>query len=144
MNKKAFTLIEIILVMVVVVIISSLGVVMDMGIYKSGLLRSEAEKISSLLRHARSLSINNINNSPHGLHFSNNGYVLFEGNDWDSRSKNMDLEVPANQGVAVSGANDFIFFKLSGSAKYGGDINIQSSGKILTISVNEQGQISTQ
>jgi hypothetical protein len=87
--------------------------------------------------------MNNIGQSPHGVYFGDGQYVLFAGADWSGRDLGADVDFPASPGITVSGTDEFIFLQLSGSPKTAGSINIGGSGRQLTISVNQAGQINS-
>lgn len=141
MNRKAFTLVEVCLVMAILAVVGGFGLAANIGAYRNAVVRGEAGFVAGLLRRARSQAMNNISRSPHGLHFGDGQYVLFAGTEWDSRNLRADISFPASPGITVSGPNELIFLQLSGSPKNAGNINVNGSGKTLTISINSVGQI---
>ncbi len=143
MKRRAFTLIEVCLVIALLTAVGGFGLAANIGAYRNSVLRGEAGFVANLLRRARGQAMDNIGQSPHGVYFGDGQYVLFAGADWITSDVRTDVDFPASPGITVSGANEFIFLQLSGSAKNAGNINISGFGRTLTISINQVGQINS-
>ena len=140
--RSGFTLIEILVVSAIITVLASLGLLMSFDVYRGFSFHSEVSTVASLLMRARSRSLANINQIPHGLHFDSAGYNLFEGAIFDPDN-------PANEFIAsgpgveiVSSAEDIVFEQLSGgSSEEEIVIREKESERFLTININEEGRI---
>ena len=68
-TMSGFTLIEILVVSAIITVLASLGLLMSFDVYRGFSFHSEVSTVASLLMRARSRSLANINQIPHGLHF---------------------------------------------------------------------------
>lgn len=135
-------MLEILIVMALTAAVSGFGASAGTSLLQNFNFNSQHNLLINLLQRARSQSVNNINNLPHGVHASDQGYVLFQGDSWDSRDPAVDLSYGKSPGITISGTTDFIFTQLSGSAKNSGSINMAGSrGRSIIISVSDAGQI---
>jgi hypothetical protein len=100
------------IVIALIVLASSLGLSVSLDVYKSYNYQTEKLLVLSLLQKARNESLNNINNSAHGVYFGGGHYVLFEGINYLSRDVSKDLTFVANN-LNVIGTNEIIFSQLS-------------------------------
>ena len=79
-DKQGMTLVEIIIAISILALVASLGLFLNLDFAKSYNFRSEKNTIVSLLQRARGESLNNINQSRHGVHFQDSPmkYIIFE------------------------------------------------------------------
>lgn len=122
MDKKGFTLIEIVVVMAMFAIITSFAVFVSMGNLQGSNFRNERSRVISALYKARSAAINNVcldectGGKPHGIHFEDKEYTIFQGDDWDSREPSRDVVFEISGNISISGdLEDVIFDRLSGN-----------------------------
>ena len=149
---KGLTLIEI-LIMIGIISIVSLSILwIGPDSYRSYLFRNERDTIVSILQKARSQAISNIckgsgctNGKPHGVHFENNKYIIFQGSDYATRDLDQDEEIDSNYHLDFSGSTitDVVFAELSGDVLVAGDIKLSdsASGRTSDININNEGRI---
>ncbi len=77
-RDKGFTLVEILVVIALFSIILWFGLFVGFDFYKNYSFRSEESVIVSVLQKARNQSLNNINQTRHGVHFEQGQYIIFE------------------------------------------------------------------
>jgi prepilin-type N-terminal cleavage/methylation domain-containing protein len=145
---RGFTLIEIMVVVSISVIISSM---IFLGLYSFGgeyNLKRTTEETVSLLERAKSLSINSYNGSKHGIYFTATSAHLFAGDVWNSDSIEYTMSYANGVSLATSSfttsSTTVIFEKITGetntygSLKYYLKNNPTSSS---TIQINKTGII---
>src|SRR4030042_64151 len=113
-----FTLIEIMVVISLLAIISTLVVFVNFSVWHSYNFRGESNLLISVLQKARSQSINNIclgsgctDGRSHGVYVQSDKYTIFQGDDWDHRDAAMDedFEASSNVSSASSTINQVVF-----------------------------------
>lgn len=150
--RTGFTIIEIVIVMAIILILGVTGIIFGIDTYSRSVCHSERDKLVSLLYRVRSRAMNNMNGESQGLHFENNGYILFSGNFYEG-SDPFDETITRAHFINISSSassstllpNDLIFEQLTGDAypSSAGDIFISDSGSTChdAISVNREGGI---
>ena len=140
-NKRGFSLIEIMVVLGIFSIIATFSLFASMDFWRSSSFRGERNLIVGILQKARSESMSNINELPHGVHIDPNQYVLFEGNTYNPLDpKNEKHE--ANPSISHSGMTEVIYDRLSGKAiTVGGSLVLSQGSNQSVISINNEGQI---
>lgn len=148
-NPKGFTLIEIIISVSIMTAIFALGIFMSVSSYQGYIFRSETSILTSALERARSRSMSNISESPHGVCFISPNYIIFEGTVCDTSSSSE--KIPAGASVNISGISDsspVVFEQLSGRLSPAlpnpNDeriIEIEQNGKVSILSINNEGRI---
>ena len=106
--NNGFTIVEIMIALGILLIIISLGFFLSMDLYRSYAFRSEQSTVLSILHRARTRALSNINQSPHGVHFQADKYVIFEGPSYASSSGNEDF--PASGAVSHTPVSTDIIF----------------------------------
>ena len=136
--SSAFTLTEILVVVGIFALLMSFSLVVSLDIYRGDSFRGEQDVIISILQKARSQSINNINETSHGIRFEPDQYVLFDGDGGE-------VEFPMNTKVTYQDmASDTVTFKqLSGNTDSGIDFTfkITNGAKTSAIEVTSDGTI---
>ena len=139
-SEQAFTLTEILVVLALLGVLATFTLFISLDYYRSATLRSERDTVVTILEKARSQSMNNIDQSPHGLHITTSSYILFEGSTWASRAQALDISFPVSGGVTATG-NDIIFSQLSGATTAATIYLTDLNGKQLPVSVNTEDAI---
>jgi hypothetical protein len=117
------------------------GLIFGVDFYKTYSFDAERNTILSVLQKARSRALNNINQSPHGVSFQSNNYVIFQGASYASRDLNYDQAIPKNPAINASGLSETVFQQLSGEVQSGGDIVLDNGKRTSIISINNEGRI---
>ena len=138
-----FTLLEIMISVTILTIILGFGITISFDAYRGYFFRSDRTIIISMLERARSLSMNNIGETVHGLCYdaTTKSYILFEGSVCDPGAS-ANITMDANSGITVSGLSPgVIFTQLSGTTSIA-TITISSIGRTADITINHEGRIS--
>lgn len=152
-NNSGFTLIEILVSIAILAIILTLGLFVSLDFYKSYAFHSEKNTIVSILQKARGQSLNNIDQTRHGVHFEPDvsnpqrvaSYTIFEGSNYVQNDQN-NIIVAASYGVLITSPAlpfDVIFDQLSGSSS-DKTIIVSNGVNPYNITVNSEGQIDWQ
>lgn len=112
-QNKAFTLIEVVIVIGLTTFIAGIGMVFSVSTYKSYLFNKEYKTVEYILSQARSQAMNNVDEKPHGIHFDHETYVLFAGPTYPSNPSSHET-FAIHKEVQVSGSRDIVFEQLSG------------------------------
>ena len=168
-SEKGFTLIEVLIAMAILVIILSLGLFISFDFYKSYAFRSEKNIVVSVLQKARSESLNNINQTRHGVHFEASPslkYILFECPaaspqcTYYNTGSSTDIIIDSSYGASIANPLplpfDVIFGQLSGDCipssgatpfacdSLNQPITISYGARSYNITVNSEGRIDWQ
>lgn len=132
MDKKGFTLIEILLVIFVMTALLVLGFINYRDFEKMVALSSSASQIISTLHLANERTVSSSGNSAHGVRFASSTYTLFASSTYDvADPKNEVFNLPL--GIEISGLNiggsDVIFNKLTGATTNFGTIVLRIASK---------------
>ena len=152
-NQKycaGFTLIEIIISIAILGIIAALGLFISMDFAKGYNFRSEKNVVVSLLQKARGESLNNIDQTRHGVHFQASPlkYIIFECPTATPQcasytSNSNDLVIDPSYNVSITNPSlpfDVIFNQLDGTSNALA-IVVDDGTKSYTISINAEGRI---
>lgn len=141
-SKKAFTLLEVLLTVSILVL--SAGVMSP--IYFSAKnkedLSSSVDMVVASLRRAQTLSIGGQHDTSWGVKILNGNIIIFSGNDFLSRNSALDEKILTNKNIIISGSNEFVFDKITGSTSDFGNVILSLKSNSNTISVNKKGIVS--
>ncbi len=147
---RAFTLIETLVVLGLIGALMTLSLLLSMDVYRSTAFRSTRAVLVSTLTTARSRSLANLNQSPHGVCSLPPDLILFEGEMYDPASP-MNERIPGNPAVQLTSVNDFfdctkgvgiIFSQLEATTSENDMIVLTERGhKNTDVRVNEEGTI---
>lgn len=158
-NEQGFTLIEVMIAMVIMVALFSLGLLIMFDFYRSLAVHSEQGMIVSVFQKARNQSMNNIDQTRHGVHIQINPlqYTVFECPAGSPQctsytASSSDYTIAASyKAVMTHPTTDFdiIFEQLSGScvptATFDCNptslITLTQGSKAYNITINSEGQI---
>ncbi|MFA4998426.1 MAG: LamG-like jellyroll fold domain-containing protein [Candidatus Paceibacterota bacterium] len=120
--KKGFTFIELMVVITLILISSSLTLPITYNFFRESATRDQARNIESSLRNAQSSAITGKGDSSSGIRFSRASYTVFEGESYESRRSEKDMTLFFPVAVFVSGAREVVFQKTTGSPVFPGMI----------------------
>ena len=137
---RAFSIVEVLVVIGLLTMIFSLGLFLSMDVWRGSSFRGERDLVLSLLYKARSRALSNINENPHGLYINSaeGTYVLFEGESYEAREQEQAFEMDSQ--ISYSGENEFVFEPHEATTE-GGTLTISGQGKESTIDINYEGGI---
>ena len=136
-KDAAFTIIELIIVIAILIVIGYLIIPLGMNFYYTQQLDSVSDEIISALRKARQKSIAAELDSTFGLRLSQNQYTVFASSD---PSYDENFKIP--DAVNPSGISEVVFSKITGYPSVAGYIILRNQDKITAININEVGLIS--
>lgn len=134
--KKAFTLVEILVVIGILAAVSSVVIFSFFSFSKQQSLNSGALNVMSVLNEARSLAMSSKDFSNYGVHINPNSVVLFE-NNFGANNKEYNIGGYVTISSDIVGG-EVLFNKVTGGTADNGTITISlasdpSQNKIITI-----------
>ncbi len=145
-KNQGFTLVEIIVSLSLLTMLAGLALAMSFDDYRAYSFFSEQNLLVGLLQKARSQSVNNIDQKPHGVYINRQPtrYILFEGLSFSARDPAQDIIFPGNGGYALSGLSEVVFSQLSGASGNIGNIIMDDHAHApVVIGINREGQINS-
>lgn len=112
--KSGFTLIELMIVVVLIFLFSSLTFPVTYTFFHKSALTDEARNVESSLRKAQMLAITGRGDSGAGVKFSQTDYTVFEGESYLDRRDSKDMVVVFPIVMSVEGAQEVVFQKTTG------------------------------
>ncbi len=151
-TKSGLTLIEILIVLSIAVVISSLVIGGYSSFRRTVTLRQEAERVVSLISKARSNTLSSKNDLRYGIHFESNKLVMFSGDTYidgavTNETNFLEPKVSISNIVFNGGGTDILFNRLDGTTLYPGYIELTIGGdlsSIKRISISSNGVINVQ
>lgn len=141
-DRRGFTMIEILVTISILAILIGMGLFMSLDFYRHTLVNDERDLVVSLLLKARTQSIDNLDQLPHGVCFVAPNYVIFRGTACTATSSTSEL-TPKGGGINITGltaTSSVIFNQLSGDASTT-SITLSQDSNVKVISINNEGRI---
>lgn len=149
LNKKAFTTIEIMVVIVLLGIMTGFAVLFHQTSQVRADVTAQSANFVSYLRLAQSKAMAGESNTNHGIHVESSQYTVFEGASYNpSATTNRDYTLPGtitiNNISLNGGGNDIIFTSPKGETTTYGSLDFTSGAidKTYTITISSIGTIS--
>lgn len=147
-SKKAFTVIEFIVVITILTIIASISFYVFSKLDKKEALEKDVASLTSMIREARLLSVASKNTSSFGVHFENDRAILFEGSSY-SGPQPSDKVISFSNRVKLEsyslnmGGSDIVFSRLIGNTNNYGTVtlSIKDGSASSTITILSTGVI---
>jgi prepilin-type N-terminal cleavage/methylation domain-containing protein len=142
MNKKGFTLLEILLSIACLAIISSISIPVYQSFQNKNNLNIATNTIVQSLRRAQVLSQSAENDTSSGLKIQSGSIVVFSGVSYAARDTGLDeiFDLPVT--ITPSGIGEIVFSKTFGLPSVTGNIILTfSPSEIKTITINEKGML---
>ena len=152
-NKKAtptsgFALLEVLLVMAMIAIIASATILFSMSSYTRQVLLSEQNQLVRVLQTARAESMQNKNQTPHGVAIDPDGYmgyVFFNGSTYETSALDTRIQIPRSGHIqfATSSVQEVVFLQVSGVVNNPGRVTLidRHTSASTTIIINYEGAI---
>ncbi len=149
---KAFSAIEIIIVLAIAFILLLIVTTAFSGFRDAQVLNSSSDEIAALINEARSKTLASAESSEYGIHFSATTTVFFKGEVFNpSDPENKKLQIPALiETFSINlngGGSDLIFQKLTGKTDQYGTVAVRirkDPAKIRKIIIGPAGIITIQ
>lgn len=147
--KKGFTLIEILIVISIAAIISSIIMGYFINFKKSESLSLDTDTIVSILRQARSQTLSSKNASQYGVHFSGSNIIIFTGSEYlENNPDNVEFHLGLIDASFVlnlsGGSNNVVFERMTGETLNFGTVSILSGDQTKNITIYKTGIIEIQ
>ena len=147
--KSAFSVFEILMVVAIMSILSTVVFSSLTTSRQTQILNSETEKAFSILTDARGKTLASIDSSQYGVHFATDSITLFKGSSYNS-SDPENQETDLNPAVEIAnicldgGGANIIFNRLTGATSQSGTFSVRleaDTSKTKTIIVSASGLI---
>jgi Tfp pilus assembly protein FimT len=147
LNQKAFTLIETLIVIAVVILLVVIVWPRFSEIRANQVLKSGVEDVVSSLNKARSQTLASLNSSTYGVHFTSNSVTIFTGDVYSAGAgDNQVINIVSPASISdislTGGAVDIYFKRLTADPNVTGSITISNSSINKVISISATGIIS--
>ena len=145
-NKMAgFTILEIIFVLALVVIISSISVNVYFNLKEKYAIQKDADSIVSTIEKTRNMSLNRKNDSSYGVLFASSTVKAFSGNTHatgnDILKYDLDPIVQISSISLTASSTEIDFLKTSGTPSATGTIVLKTSSRSKTITISGTGLV---
>lgn len=141
-NKKAFTLIEILLFIGLSVIFVGLIVSVDSGFLTRNKVALDTDSVAQSLRKAYIYSRNSYHGDGWGVRILDKSVVLYKGNSYENRDQSFDEVLELSSLTTFSGILDVSFEAKTGFPTQIGNVNVSDdTGRSKTIEINKLGLV---
>jgi len=149
-HQTGFTLVEVLIVIVLVVIIAKFALTVSFDTYRASSYHADRAYLIAALQHARALSVNDVcegaactSGAPHGVSIQTDRYIVFQGSSYAARDPSFDEVIGVNPAIDRTGLDEVVFIPGSGDVSIPGDIALTDlSGRTSTVTIGSYGQIS--
>ena len=138
--SKGFTILETIIVLGILVTIFALGIPVTFNFYVNYELVTERDNLVSVLNYTRSQSMTGEGGDSHGIFLESDGYVVFEGPNYVSRSTQFDRDISRVDLVQVTGPSELVFESLSGRS-VSSSFTLSNGIRSFVVNVNAEGLV---
>lgn len=141
MAKRAFSLLEILLVVAIITILAGIFAPAFSSLFYRSNLDIATEKVKTNLYRAQTMAQASKNDSSWGVYLAPNLSVIFSGNSYATRDTARDEISELSGNISFSGANEIVFQKASLKPQTEATININQDSESRTININSYGLI---
>jgi len=99
---KAFTLAEVLIVLAIILALSAVGWPLIGNWSFNAQTNNAKSEMVQIIRLARERSLAGFKNQTHGIKLMSDGYVLFQGDSYQTRQDQYDLEIKLHKGLVIS------------------------------------------
>ncbi len=140
-SSEGFTILEVVMVIGILSLIFLIGVPLTFDFYIDYQLVAERDNFIAIAQQARDAAMAGEGGTDHGVYVTGDGYVLFEGESYASRSIDQDLDISRSDLIEIIGPIEIIFDSLSGRTSPSASFSMTNGRKIFGIDVNTEGNI---
>lgn len=149
-NKRnfltGFTLIELMIVVALIIMFSSLTLPVGFNFYQESTLKDQARSLENSLRKAQAMAITGRGDSSAGVKIEEGQYRIFEGESFDKRRQEVDIIIPFPVALSASGTDEIVFQKSTGlpilsEEESSTTITLTFGANSQKININSQGKI---
>ena len=144
---KAFSYIEVIIVITIIAIITGMAALYGQTSQVRADVNAEANNLASYLRLSQSRSMSGEDDREHGIYLEGDRYTLFEGVKYTaSDPENYEIKLPPTielKNFNIGGGTEIIFTTPKGETKNNGSFDMYSSqiDKTVTFNISPFGSI---
>lgn len=146
-QSSAFTLVETLVVIGIIVLISSISLVSIASLSKREALASNAAALATRLRDARARTLASVGGMQHGVAIATSTVTFFRGGVYDPASTTNDVFNLSNYVAASSSLSTVVFQRITGNASASGTITmflLSDSSQKRTITVQSSGLVNVE
>ena len=145
-HKKAFTLIETLIILAIIAVMAVLSVPFYQSFQIRTQLDDNGEEIVQTLRRAQSKAMAIEDDQVFSVHFESNKFVLFKNTPYNPNDPDNEItDLPLTLSISINlngGGSDVVFDKLKGTTVNYGTVTISSvNNESRTISISKSGKI---
>ncbi|MBI4101606.1 MAG: prepilin-type N-terminal cleavage/methylation domain-containing protein [Candidatus Nealsonbacteria bacterium] len=137
--KKAFTLVEISVVVGIIAVLVSLTLPLGFNFYRNQQFGNEVQAVLESLRRAQLKSVVQERDASYGVYFGSGLYVLFQGSSYADRVPQYDESF--SHALTTGGLAEIVFSKVEGIPSVTGNVILTNGGNASTININSEGRI---
>jgi Tfp pilus assembly protein FimT len=137
--SKGFTLIEILLTLALFFLMVGMVLPSSWIFYQNRLFYESTDTLLSSFRKAQMQAMTQKNDSAFGIKFLNGSYVLFQGDSYENRLVNADEIFSWPTNLVITGPEEIIFTKLTGTVHSQVVLFITNNQKKRTMTINTIG-----
>lgn len=152
-NNTGFTLVEVLIVIAVLSILSTVIAFDFISFRKTSNLDNNVQEFVSVLKLAQNKSLSSENYSKYGVYIntvvSPNQYTLFAGDTYASNPSSYHIYYLQNNaefyGISMGGGNEIVFDKLTGASEESGSVSIRINTDVSnnkTVYITSSGMVS--
>lgn len=140
-SVRAFTLIEILLVVAALAMLIAVTLPISLDFYKSQQLDVHTREIIQSLRRAQLKAMSIQDDASFGVYLTDDNYTLFKGDSYETRKIQHDEVFDLPQVIGLTGLSEVIFLKSEGTPSTIGTIIVTNNIKTNIISINGVGRV---
>lgn len=141
-NKQGFTFIELIVVISLVLIVSTIGTSAYFGLRVRNEVSAAEQTIVAGLYEAQQQALGQVQSSDWGVKIATSTVTLFSGSSFATRDNQYDIELDIPTSGTITGDDEVVFLRKTGRISADKQINIEYEGYNSTITINTLGVLS--
>lgn len=138
-NKKALTLIELLIVVVILGTLTALTAPLTSRMLVRNSVAQTKEQVKNQLKKAQMYAMSGKAGGAWGVAVSGTNLVLFQGNSYASRNTAFDEKLGIETNTVITGLSEVVFARATGVPSATPTITITSANETDTFSINSQG-----
>src|SRR3989344_2681062 len=130
MNRKhrGISVLEILMAVAIIGILVAISVSVFSSLSNSQSLDRDAQSVLSYIEKARTMAINSVDGTEHGVKFTSSKVEVFSGTVYDADNVEASYDIPTKYTISnislTGGATELYFAKLTGNASKSGTVTV--------------------